>query len=264
MADAAIELRPTIDREWLERAAESDPVAHAYALWDLEHAPERIRIVSAVAGGTTVGYLLIWLGHPAAPVVHWVGSDPRLEPLVGRLPPRPLIAIVPEEFAASVRAARGPATAYPVLVLRAARGASGGSVPERAVRRLRADDVGRLAEFVARQPPGGVEEYRSLDPSREEIWGAFAEERLVGVARAAVRRPELWVLGGVYVEEAARGAGWGRSLVATALAAADRAGADVALFVREDRTPARLLYESLGFRPVGRRVWLEAGSGIAP
>jgi ribosomal protein S18 acetylase RimI-like enzyme len=264
VAGTAVELRPTVDRAWLERAAESDPVAHAYALWDLDHEPDRIRIVSAVAGDTPLGYLLIWLGHPTATVVHWVGSDPRLEALAERLPPRPLLAIVPEEFAATTRAARGPAREFPVLVLRAERGRARGPVPERSVRTLRADDATRLAEFVARQPPGLVEEYRSLAPAREEIWGAVEAGRLIGVCRAAVRRPDVWILGGVYVEEAARGEGWGRSLVATALAAADRAGADLALFVREDRTPARLLYESLGFRPIGRRTWLDAGSGLEP
>ncbi len=264
MAETGLELRPTLDRAWLERAAAEDPVSHAYALWDLEHEPERIRVVSAVLGDTPLGYLLVWLGHPAGPVVHWVGTDPRLEALAGRLPPRPLTAIVPEEFAPVVRSARGPTQEYPVLVLRARRGSTPGTVPERTVQRLVAEDAPRLAEFVQRQPPGPVEEYRYLRPAREEIWGAFEEERLVGVCRAAVRLPNLWILGGVYVEEAARGEGWGRSLVARALEASGRAGADLALFVREDRTPARLLYESLGFVPIGRRTWLDAGSGLAP
>src|SRR5208282_4458767 len=112
-----MELRPTIDREWLERAAVLDPFGHAYARWDLDHAPYRVRFVSALDGNQTVGYLLIWLGHPTATVVHWVGSDPRARSLVDALPARPLVAIVPETFQDAVVKARGPARPLSVLLL---------------------------------------------------------------------------------------------------------------------------------------------------
>lgn len=263
MAAESVELRPTLDRDWLEAAARADPVAHAYALWDLDHEPDRIRVVSAVLRSTTLGYLLIWIGNPAGLVVHWVGEDPRLEVLAGRLPARPLIAIVPEPFVAAARDARGPVREFPVLSM-IADAPSAGPIPEREVRRLKREDRARLVDWAGRQESGMVDEYPALDPDREEIWGAFDGDRLLGVCRAAVRRPDVWILGGVFVETAARGEGWGRSLVATALRAAAHAGAPLALYVREDRTPARLLYESLGFRPIGRRVWIDAGSGVAP
>jgi len=38
----------------------------------------------------------------------------------------------------------------------------------------------------------------------------------------------------------------------------------VGLYVREDRLEARRLYERLGFRPLGRRTWLDLGAGFAP
>ncbi len=263
MAVEEVELRPTIDRAWLESAAARDPIEHAYALWDLLHHPDRIRIVSAVVDGEPLGYLLLWLGHPAAPVVHWIGTDPRLGELAGRLPPRPLVAIVPEEFAYRVSEARGPVRSFPLLSMIAAESAPQAR-GETAIRRLRRDDRADLSRWASRQTDSVVAEYATFDPEAELAWGAFEDGRIVGVARAAVRLPHVWILGGVYVEPAARGEGWGRALVETALTAAIATGASLALYVREDRTPARSLYASLGFRTVGRRLWMDAGSGLTP
>lgn len=264
MTGEALDLRPTIDRAWLERVAVDDPVTHAYAIWDLGHHPDRIRLVSAVVGEETLGYLLIWLGHPAAPVVHWVGTDPRLLALARGLPARPMVAIVPVEFRSPVQQTRGPAREFPLLSMLAGDVRPAGARPETAIRRLQRADRAVLAPWAVRQEDTVVAEYSTFDPEGEHLWGAFEDARLVGVIRAAVRLPTVWVLGGVYVEPAARGEGWGRALVETALTAAIASGARLALYVREDRTPARLLYESLGFRAIGRRVWLDAGSGLAP
>jgi len=263
-----MELRPTIDREWLAHAAELDPFSHAYARWDLDRAPYRVRFVSALDGDQTVGYLLIWLGHPAATVVHWVGSDPRARALVDALPARPLIAIVPEAFQSATVAARGPGRPLTVLLL-----ANDPSVESRAdesppasfeVRRLERPDHPSLVAFAERQTDPVAAEYPALDPGEEWIWGAFERGKLLGTVRAAVRLTDVWLLGGVYVDPAARGRGLGRALVGAALAGAREARAKVGLYVREDRHEARRLYEQMGFRPIGRRTWLDLGAGFSP
>jgi GNAT superfamily N-acetyltransferase len=262
VTDPTTEFRPTLDPAWLETVAAQDPVAHAYAVWDLQHHPDRIRLVSAVVGGRTLGYLLIWLGHPAAPVVHWVGTEEGLGALADQLPPRPLVAIVPDGYRRTVEAARGPVVDVPLLSLLATEATA--ATEEPGVRRLVRSDRPSLAAWAARQEDPLVAEYPHLDPDAEMLWGAFDGNRLVGVVRAAVRLPRLWILGGVYVEPPARSSGRGRALVATALATAIAHGARLALYVREDRAPARALYASLGFQLVDRRSWLDCGSGLVP
>jgi GNAT superfamily N-acetyltransferase len=265
VAPARLDLRPTIDRTWLEDAARRDPIAHAYALWDLAHAPDRMQVVSVLDGDRTIGYLLIWLGHPIAPVVHWVGTDPRAVALADSLPSRPLVAIVPEGFRDAAVRARGPAEEYSLLGLRADPLLDeAGYPPEEGVRRLRRADRSRLVRWASRQTDPVVTEYALGDPGTEPIWGAFLGSDLVGVVRASVRLPLVWILGGVYVDPIARGQGLGRALVRTAQRAAAVNGAPAALFVRADRYPARGLYEALGFRPVATRRWLDAGAGLAP
>lgn len=260
-----VELRPTIDRAWLEGEAARRPLAHAFALWDLERTPDRVRFFSAVTHDAPVGYLLVWLGHPTATIVHWVGTDPATHGLVDRLPTRPLVAIVPREVRDLVVAARGPAREFSSLVMARPVGAPVPSPgPTEGVRVLERSDVGELGAWARRQADPVVAAYPYLDPGADRIWGAFEGSHLVGAVHAEVRLPRVWVLGGVYVDPALRGRGWGRALVDAAVRAAESAGAMVGLYAREDREDARRLYEGLGFRTVDRRVWLDLGAGLAP
>lgn len=261
----SVELRPTVDRAWLEQEAVHHPLMHAFALWDLERTPDRIRFFSVLDHDVPIGYLLVWLGHPTATVVHWVGTDPATRGLAEFLPPRPLVAIVPREVQDVVVASRGPAHEFVLLQLaRTAPPASPSPNPSPGIRLLTREDVPRLSEWARRQADPVVAEYPFLDPAVDRAWGAFHGTALVGVVRAEVRLPRVWVLGGVYVDPAARGRGWGRALVMTALRAGESTGAQVTLYVREDRVGVRQLYESLGFRPIDHRVWLDLGAGLAP
>ncbi len=272
----AIELRPTIDRAWLDRAAADDPWEHAYALWDLERFPDRVRIVSAVRATETVGYLLIWPGPRGAAIVHWHGTGPGADALASGLPPRPLVAVVPPEAAPWVRRARGAGPEYPELRLTRASTDPGapdrgpGAAParprstSREVRRLTASDRARLQAFAAAHPDPLTAEYPGLDLADDAVWGGWDADRLVGVARAAVRLRKQWIVGGVYVDPAERGHGWGAAIVGALLDAATTAGAHVGLYVREDRPPALALYRRLGFVPTARRRWIDLGAGLEP
>jgi [ribosomal protein S18]-alanine N-acetyltransferase len=89
--------------------------------------------------------------------------------------------------------------------------------------------------------PGGFA-FLAREPG---IWAGFA------LCRAVVDECELLSLG---VLPAHRGRGIGRRLALRALDAARiRGAAAMFLEVADDNRPARLLYDSLGFRQVGRR-----------
>ncbi|MFY9717937.1 MAG: GNAT family N-acetyltransferase [Thermoplasmata archaeon] len=261
----SVELRPTIDRAWLEAASERAPVEHAYALWDLDQFPDRIRMVCAIRHGSTVGYLLIWLGLPNAAVVHWHGVGPGSERLADVLPSRPLVVIVPSEARSLVLAARGEGVEYPERMMFRAAGLAGSVPLDRGeVRLLLSSDAPELWAWALRHPDPLVNEYPGLDPGTDAVWGAFEAGRLVGAARAAVRLPREWIVAGVFVEPEARRRGYGEGMVAAIAAAASHHGAGTGLYVREDRPDAGRLYERLGFRTLGRRVWLDLGAGVAP
>jgi ribosomal protein S18 acetylase RimI-like enzyme len=263
-----VELSPSIDRSWLDQALNDDPVSHAYAVWDLANSPDRVRFVSARSPGGTEGYLLWWTGHPSVPIVHWVGGESVARELAEALPPRPLVVVAPPRVRGTIVAARGPAREFGLLLLVREAGTSprdgGGATEGPGVRRLTGADRPAVTAWAATQHGSEVGEYRTFDPEVEVAWGAFEGSSPVGVARAAVRLPAIWVLAGVYVAPGARRQGWGRRLVAAVAAASDAAGARLLTFVREDSKAARGLYESVGFHRTGRRLWIDAGAGLEP
>lgn len=240
-----------IDRPWLEREAARAPVEHAYPLWDLLHDPTRVRFVSARLGDRTVGYLCVWLGRPERPIVHWHGSGPEASALVAALPGPPFIAFAPREAEPWIAARRPRASVVPLQMMLRERAA--GLPSGELARRLQRADRPALEGLLRTEREEELAGYSGLEPEVDPAWGVFANDRLLGVARASVRLPLLWVVSGVYVRPEARGRGLGRSLVGAVIAAAAEAGAPVGLFVREDAEPARRLYAHLGFRAVGER-----------
>jgi len=247
----ALELRPTIDRAWLEQEAAREPLTHAFALWDLTRTPQAVRFVSALRNDRTVGYLLIWLGRRDRPVVHWYGAVREVGDLIGAFPAPPFVAVVPAEVEPLVLRAFPQARGASVKQMLRDRGAApaGGG----AARRLQRTDGAAFLEFLRTHDAAELGAYTDGDPTAEPTWGAFQEGRLVGLARAAVRLPTVWVVGGVFVDPGHRGQGHGRAVVVAVVEAARQAGASAGLFVRDEPTPASRLYDQLGFQVVGRR-----------
>lgn len=246
-----------IDREWLERAFRKDPVMHSFAAWDLDHEPERVRILSLKRDGSTLAYLLVWLGDPARPFVHWVGPVGPASALADHLPPRPLVVVGSPELVEVVTERRGPFTVIPLLRLTARPTGPVVQSDDPRVRRVLADDAERLRAWAANHPDPMVKGYARFDPNQHVVWAAFHGERIVGAAVASVRLPEIWTFNGIYVEPFARGEKLGTALTAHGLEAARRAGALAHLNVREENAPARRVYERLGYVEHDRVVLLE-------
>ncbi len=262
MASERARIEEGIDRAWLRAQALRDPFVHAFAVWDLEHAPDRVRFSRLVADGATRAYLLQWLGNPRCPVVHWIGPGEGDELLAGALPPRPFVAVVPPGAVEAVRRGRGPVEVYPLLGMR--RGP--GPIPPvtTACRRLRAADTEAL-RALAREFPGALtSSYAIAEPERELIWGVFDGLRLLGVARAQVALPDIWVIGGVFTVPDARNRGVASATTGALVRAAAGAGAAAGLWVRAENASARRVYERLGFRGALRRLYLDAGAATSP
>ncbi|MGI0131514.1 MAG: GNAT family N-acetyltransferase [Thermoplasmata archaeon] len=264
MRDPVGEVVEGIDRAWLERAARADPVAHAFAVYDILYAPERVRFVSLREDGTTTAYLLLWYGGPV-PVVHWVGLPPTWPRLLSGVPGRPLLAIVPTAVAGPLRERLGPGETYPIEVLaRPPHRPPPAPVDPARVRPLERSQTSLLRALCDDEPELAASAYRTIDVGAEPVWGAFDGDRLVGVARTAVALPTVWMIGGVFTRPSVRRRGFGHELTAAVTRAAIAAGALPALGVRTDNRPARRIYDRLGFAPVDHRIWLDAGAHLAP
>jgi len=265
MSLGAVETRPTIDRAWLEAVAREDPIPHAYALWDLDHHPTRVRFASVVRGSATLGYLLLWPLGDGGTVVHWLGDATETAPLLDHLPPRPLIVVCSEAGGPAIERLRGPTSTHAVVTEIAIRGTPPpAGARDEMVRRLTGDDRAALRAFAERQTDRIGAAYAGIDPAFDPVWAGIEGGTIVALARSAVRLPYLWLIGGVYVAPEHRNQGWGRAAVRAVMAEADRAGAPCGLFVREDAASALSVYAQLGFRPVARRLWIDAGARRDP
>jgi len=252
-----------IDAAWLASAAVGDPVTHAYARWDLANEPDRVRFVSLRSHGATRAYLVVWSGTPGLPMVHWVGPTEGTEALLDALPERPFLAVVPTSMVDAVRTRRGPVREYAVEI-RTLPSYRPLGPPRPDVRRLGREDVPALRGLVDETLGPLLEGYRTVDPERTPTFGAFASGRLVGVARASVTLPEVWVLTGIVVRPEHRGRGHGRAVTSEAARAARAAGAIPALYVRSDNGAAVRVYDRLGFVRRDLRAWLDVGAGREP
>ncbi|MCI4321616.1 MAG: GNAT family N-acetyltransferase [Thermoplasmata archaeon] len=247
---------PGVDFRWLERSARSEPVEHAYALWDIVQAPDRTRFVSLVRDGETRGYVLLWHGNAPAVIAHWVGeTDPVLLPW---LPHPPCVLLVPPAAAPLVEATRPGLVGSPTLMM--VRDTERPFPRDRhSVRKLTGRDRSLLVDLVDPESPMHAE-YAQRDPEAQPVWGAFDKDRLIGVARASVTLPFAWVIAGVYTRPDYRGRGVAQAVTAALCRHAEGTGAVPGLFVREENAPARRAYENLGFRTIGRKIWFETAA----
>jgi GNAT superfamily N-acetyltransferase len=260
-----VSLRPTIDRPWLEEQVDRDPSLHAFSLWDLDRFPTKVQFVSALAGERTIGYLLVWLGAPRSPIVHWFGESSETRVLADGLPSPPFGLVVPEIVRSWVEPRLGPVETVPMRLLEVPRGTPPTAGPlDPSVRKLTGRDVPELLRLTTGQRDFAASAYPHVDPEAEPVWGYFEGERLRGVARTSVRLPRVWFVTGVFVEPEARSRGHALAIMRSVLDEGHRAGVTVALYVRGDRPAPQAVYAKAGFRERARRVWLGAGTTLEP
>jgi GNAT superfamily N-acetyltransferase len=257
MPPGAGRIHERIDRAWLAAEAQREPVLHAYAVWDLERAPASTRFISWEGPGPHRSYLLVWLGDPTAPVVHWIGDEPQDLALLDAFPTDASSAVVPERAMDDLRRRLVVANAEPLLILHRPTGLALPPVGRAPAVRLGPERAEELRVFAERYPEMLTRPYRTIDLETEKVWGSFEGTDLVGVARVTVALPRIWIVSGVFVAPHARRSRHGRALTIAATAEAQRTRADAGLFVRERNEPAVSLYRSLGYRPVARRFWVE-------
>jgi predicted GNAT family acetyltransferase len=118
--------------------------------------------------------------------------------------------------------------------------------------------------------------YSNYGPTREKseryarwaeshvVYGVFRKGALVSVAGTWAETEEGWIIGGVCTSPSHRGMGLATMATSAVTAQALKNTRQSTLFVVSSNKPAIRVYEKLGYRKVGERLWVDLGTGIRP
>ena len=91
---------------------------------------------------------------------------------------------------------------------------------------------------------------------RSRYYGVFKDERLVSIACAYLKTPEVWIIGDVYTHPDYRSKGYAKVVTSAITRDAVRSGALAMLHVDKDNTSAIRVYERLGYKAISKRPWI--------
>jgi len=91
---------------------------------------------------------------------------------------------------------------------------------------------------------------------KRRYYGLFKDERLVSIACAFFRMPEVWPIGNVYTYPDYRGRGYAKTVTSAITRDALQSGAKALLHVAEDNISAIHVYKALGYRTISKKPWI--------
>ncbi|RLF22800.1 MAG: hypothetical protein DRN15_08125 [Thermoprotei archaeon] len=125
--------------------------------------------------------------------------------------------------------------------------------------RLDAENNHHVEEFLKLAKTAGWkidEEVAKELLTKRRYYGLFEDERLVSIACAFFRMPEVWPVGNVYTHPDYRGRGYAKAVTSAITRDAVQSGAKALLHVAEDNIPAIRVYKALGYRTISRKPWI--------
>ena len=239
----------------------SDPLTHAYLMYDLIYCFEEIELYFALDNGYLAGYLLIWYG-PRSYGVHIWGKIVELlnyVPTDGNI----IIQVYDMDFANIImdhlKEIGLQNIEVATFINMVASSSKFRAFKHKGTTPLSSDREDHLQHFVKLKKVQGV----SIDKSnamnilnRWRYYGLFVEDKLVSIACAYLRMPEVWIIGDVFTHPDYRGRGYAKAVTSAITNDAIVSGAKALLHVRVDNEPAIRVYRAIGYEEVSRRPWI--------
>ena len=237
----------------------NDPFTHIYLLYDIIYELDHIEVLFELAENNIIGYLFIWRG-PRAVCIHIWG---KAESLICNVPcdDKAIIVIHNRELLKHVVGFLKPKGEISVkehldMVAdeRSFKPYSAG-----AAIRLDAGDSHHVEEFLRLTRIAGwkIDREKAKDLlMKRRYYGLFENGRLVSIACAFFRMPEIWPIGNVYTHPDYRGKGYAKAVTSAITRDALQSGAKALLHVAEDNIPAIRVYEALGYKTITKKPWI--------
>jgi len=242
-----------------------DVISHVFAFYDIQREPDYTTMYAAFENGSLKGYVLIYTALEFPSVILECESD-TAEKLIEYVPENRFIMHVPPNLLPIVKRKFPHAKCY-VEDWMIVKSDDAIFFRSKLVRRLHIeDDASKLAMLLSNRKDrttGTVKKYVELI-SKQPIYGVFVNDELVSYAGSFIQLPHVWMIGGVYTHPKYRSKGYATLATSAVTEEALRNAETAALFVRSDNYSAVRVYEKIGYKKIGEKLWVDAETGMKP
>jgi GNAT superfamily N-acetyltransferase len=242
-----------------------DVISHVFAFYDIQREPDYTTMYAAFENGSLKGYILIYTALEFPSVILECESD-TAEKLIDYAPGNRFIMHVPPYLLPVVKRKFPNAKCY-VEDWMLVKSDDAIFFRSKLVCRLHTDDdASKLAMLLSNRKDrttGTVKKYIELI-SKQPIYGVFVKSELVSYAGSFIQLPQVWMIGGVYTHPKHRNKGYATLATSAVTEEALRNAEVAALFVRSDNYSAIRVYEKIGYKKIGEKLWVDAGTGMKP
>ncbi|MGA3192991.1 MAG: GNAT family N-acetyltransferase [Candidatus Bathyarchaeia archaeon] len=243
----------------------SDIIKHVFAFYDVQNDPEHTATYAAFQKNHMIGYILTYTATDVLSVILESEED-AAETLIAHAPENHFIMHTTPNLLPVIKRKFPNAKDY-IENWMLIRKTEASFYNSRLVKRLLTEeDAALLANLLLQRtdrPKRMMKKYIEWI-TKLPIYGVFKKDVLVSYAGSFIQLPQVWMIGGVYTDPKHRNKGY--ALLATSAVTEEALGHSeaAALFVRSDNYPAIRVYEKIGYRKIGEKLWIDVGTGLRP
>jgi RimJ/RimL family protein N-acetyltransferase len=243
----------------------SDVIKHVFAFYDVQHDLEHTTTYAAFQENRLLGYILTYTAADV-PSVILESEEDVAETLIAHLPENHFIMHTTPNLLPFIKGNLPNAKDH-IENWMLVRKPEASFHNSRLVKRLRTEeDADMLAKLLLQRtdrPKRMMKKYIEW-VTKLPIYGVFRKDMLVSYAGSFIQLPQVWMIGGVYTDPKHRNKGYALLATSAVTEEALRHAEAAALFVRSDNYPAIRVYEKIGYRKIGEKLWVDVGTGLRP
>ena len=260
-----IEMINKRNRERFIDRIKSDVTKHIFAFYDIQFDPDHTTIHAAFENDDVIGYILLYTATDVPSVI--LECQPRVaEKLIQNAPENNFIVHTSPDLLNAVNGRFPEAKNYLENWMLVEKDTANLQT-SKLVRRLSTEeDAAAFAKLVLNRKDRSRRNLKKyLDwINKMPMYGIFVKNELVSYAGSFIQLPQIWMIGGVYTAPDHRNKGYASLATSAVTKEALRKAEKAALFVRSDNLPAISVYEKIGYRKIGEKLWIDVGTGIRP
>ncbi|NWF87593.1 GNAT family N-acetyltransferase [Candidatus Bathyarchaeota archaeon] len=243
----------------------SDVVKHVFAFYDIQYMPNYTTVHAAFENDKLKGYILIYTATDFPSVILECEAD-TVDDLIAYAPKNRFIMHAPPNLLPFIKKKLSDSKHYIENWMLVKKGEANFFTSELVRRLYSEEDASKFALLLSsreNRPAGTVENYMKFI-SKMPTYGVFFNNELVAYASSFLQLPQVWMIGGVYTHPNHRNKGYSTLATSAITKEALRNSEAAALFVRSDNYPAIRVYEKIGYKKIGKKLWVDVGTGLRP